>query len=74
MTWTDFLSRAAAAWPQVAWTDVLPAVLAGIVTIIVIKTGLRLVVQRLQALSKRTRTSLDDGLVSVLERTNASLI
>ncbi|MBW8846345.1 MAG: mechanosensitive ion channel family protein [Burkholderiales bacterium] len=74
MTWTDFLSRAAAAWPQVAWTDVLPAVLAGIVTIIVIKTGLRLLVQRLRALSKRTRTSLDDNLVSVLERTNAGLI
>lgn len=74
MTWNDFLTRAAAAWPQVEWTDVLPALLAGIVTIIVIRTGLRLVVQRLQALSKRTRTTLDDGLVGVLERTNASLI
>lgn len=68
------LNRAAASLPDVDWTDVLPAVLAGIVTVLVIKAGLRLTVQRLQALSKRTRTSLDDGLVRVLEQTNAALI
>jgi hypothetical protein len=28
MTWNDFLNRAAAAMPNVEWTDVLPVVLA----------------------------------------------
>jgi len=74
MTWNDFLHRTAAAWPDVGWTDVLPALLAGAVTIIVIKTGLRLLVNRLQALSKRTSTSLDDGLVNVLQHTSSTLI
>ncbi|WP_457423526.1 mechanosensitive ion channel family protein [Roseateles sp. P5_E7] len=74
MTWNDFLNRAAASMPDVDWTDVLPAVLAGMVTIIVIRFGLKLVIQRLRALSKRTHTTLDDGLVSVLERTNVALI
>jgi small-conductance mechanosensitive channel len=74
MTWTDFLNRAAAAMPDVELTDVLPAVLAGVVTIVVIRLGLKLVVQRLQVLSRRTHTTLDDGLVSVLERTNVALI
>ena len=41
------LNRAAASLPDVDWTDVLPAVLAGIVTILVIKAGLRLTIQRL---------------------------
>lgn len=68
------LNRAVASLPDVDWTDVLPAVLAGIVTILVIKAGLRLTIQRLQALSRRTRTSLDDGLVSVLEQTHTALI
>ena len=74
MTWNNFLNRAAAAWPDVGWTDVLPALLAGALTLIVIKTGLRLIVNRLQALSKRTSTSLDDGLVTVLEHTSGTLI
>jgi len=74
MTWNEFLNRAAASMPDVDWTDVLPAVLAGIVTIIVIRFGLKLVTQRLRALSKRTHTTLDDGLVSVLERTNVALV
>lgn len=74
MTWNDFLARAEAAWPDVGWTDVLPAVLAGALTIVVIKVGLRVVVQRLRALSARTSSTLDDGLVSVLERTNGALI
>ncbi len=74
MTWNDALARVEAAWPDVGWTEVLPAVLAGLLTIIVIKGGLRLLVQRLRALSARTSTTLDDGLVSVLERTNGALI
>lgn len=74
MTWNDFLDRAAAAWPDVGWTELLPAMLAGLVTIIVIKAGLRLAIQRLRTLSQRTRTSFDDGLVGVLEQTNTVLI
>jgi len=74
MTWNEFLARVEAAWPDVGWTEVLPAVLAGALTIIVIKVGLRFVVQRLRALSQRTSSTLDDGLVSVLERTNGALI
>lgn len=74
MTWNEFLARAEAFWPDVGWTEVLPAVLAGALTIVVIKVGLRFVVQRLRALSARTSSSLDDGLVSVLERTNGVLI
>ncbi|WP_082567707.1 mechanosensitive ion channel family protein [Pelomonas sp. Root1217] len=74
MTWNDFIARMQAAWPDVGWTDVLPAVLAGALTIVVIKVGLRFVVQRLRTLSQRTSSTLDDGLVSVLERTNGALI
>jgi len=74
MTWNEFLARIEAAWPDVGWTDVLPAVLAGALTIVVIKVGLRFVVQRLRKLSQRTSSTLDDGLVSVLERTNGALI
>jgi small-conductance mechanosensitive channel len=74
MTWNDFLARVEAAWPDVGWTEILPAVLAGALTIVVIKVGLRVVVQRLRALSARTSSTLDDGLVSVLERTNGALI
>lgn len=74
MTWNEFLNRVAAAMPEVDWTDVLPAVLAAALTVLIIKGGLRLVIQRLRALSQRTRTSLDDALVRVLERTNGALI
>ncbi|HEY8879915.1 MAG TPA: mechanosensitive ion channel family protein [Roseateles sp.] len=74
MTWNEFLARAEAAWPDVGWTAVLPAILAGALTIVAIKVGLRFVVQRLRALARRTSSSLDDGLVSVLERTNGVLI
>ena len=74
MTWNDFLDRVAASMPDVDWTDVLPAVLAGVVTVVVIRFGLRVVIQRLRALSERTRTSLDDALVHVLEQTNGALI
>ncbi len=74
MTWPDFLVRAEAAWPDVGWTEVLPAVLAGMLTILLIKGGLRLAVQRLRVLSARTRTSLDDNLVGVLERTHGALV
>ncbi|KQW46577.1 MULTISPECIES: mechanosensitive ion channel family protein [unclassified Roseateles] len=74
MTWNEFLARVQAAWPQVGWMDVLPALLAGALTIIVIKVSLRLLVQRLRKLSARTHTAADDGFVSVLERTNGGLI
>jgi len=74
MTWNEFLNRAAAFWPDVDWTDVLPAVLAGLLTIIVIKIGLRLTIQRLRTLSKRTHTAFDDGVLRVLEQTNSALI
>lgn len=74
MTWNEFLARVEAALPQLGWADVLPAVLASALTILLIKAGLRLLVQRLRALSVRTQTSLDDGLVSVLERTHGALI
>jgi small-conductance mechanosensitive channel len=74
MTWNDFLARLQAFWPDVGWTEVLPAVLAGALTIVAIKIGLRFIVQRLRALSARTHTAVDDGLVSVLERTNSVLI
>jgi len=74
MTWNEFLSRAANSLPDVDWTDVLPAVLAGLLTVIVIQAGLRLAIQRLRALAQRTATDVDDGLVSVLERTNTALI
>lgn len=60
------LDRAAAFWPDAGWTEVLPALLAGALTIIVIKAGLKLTVQRLRVLAQRTSTSLDDGLVRVL--------
>lgn len=74
MTWNEFLTRAATSLPDVDWTDVLPAVLAGLLTVIVIRLGLKLAVQRLRSLSRRTQTAVDDGLVSVLERTNALLV
>lgn len=74
MTWNDFLNRAAAALPDVDWTDVLPAVLAGIVTVLVIKAGLKLATQRLRVMAQHTRTTVDDGLVRVLERTSTALI
>lgn len=74
MTWNDFMARLQAFWPDVGWTEVLPAVLAGALTILAIKVGLRFAVQRLRALSARTSTAVDDGLVSVLERTNGVLI
>ena len=74
MTWNEFLTRTAAALPDVDWTEMLPAVLAGFITVIVIKAALRLAIQRLGALSRRTTTQVDDGLVRVLEQTNAMLI
>lgn len=74
MTWNEFLNRAATSLPDVDWTDVLPALLAGIVTVVVIKAGLKLAIQRLRALSQRTATSVDDGLVRVLEHTSTTLI
>ncbi|MBV8037643.1 hypothetical protein [Roseateles sp.] len=30
MTWSELPARAEAAWPRLGWTDVLPAVLAGL--------------------------------------------
>lgn len=74
MTWNDFLNRAAAFWPEVNWPDIVPAVLAGLITVIVIKTVLRLAIQRLRVLSRHTTTAADDGLVKVLERTSPLLI
>jgi len=74
MTWNEFLTRAANSLPDVEWTDVLPAVLAGLLTVIVIRFGLKLLVQRLRSLSSRTQTAVDDGLVSVLERTSTLLV
>lgn len=74
MIWNDFTHRVAASWPQVGWDEVLPAVLAGLVTVLVIKGGMRLLANRLRALSRRTQTTLDDGLVSVLEHTSGPLV
>lgn len=74
MTWRDVLARAESAWPDLAWTDVLPAVFAGLLTILLLRVGLGLLVRRLRALSSRTRTTVDDHLVAVLERTNGLLI
>ncbi|MGQ3055221.1 MAG: mechanosensitive ion channel family protein [Roseateles sp.] len=74
MTWNELLARVEAAWPQVGWMDVLPALLAGALTIVIIKVGLRVLVKRLRKLSARTHTTVDDGLVNVLERTNSGLI
>jgi small-conductance mechanosensitive channel len=74
MTWEDFVNRASAAWPDVGWTEVLPAVLAGLVTIIVLRGGLMLALQRLRALSRRTASMVDDAMVRVLEGTNTALI
>lgn len=74
MTWHEFMSRAAAFWPDVDWTDTVPAVLAALLTIVLIKTGLRLTIQRLRTISKRTQMSFDDGLLRVLEQTHAALI
>lgn len=74
MTWNEFLTRAANSLPDVHWTDVLPAVLAGLLTVVVIRLSLKLAVQRLRSLSSRTQTAVDDGLVSVLERTSTLLV
>ena len=74
MTWEEFIDRARASLPGVQWTDVLPALLAGLLTIVVLKAGLRLLIQRLRVLSARTRTGFVDGLLRVLERTNTGLI
>lgn len=74
MTWNDFLHRAAAAWPDVGWAEVLPALLACALTITVIKMGLRLAINRLRAVAKRTSTTVDDALVTVLEHTSSTLI
>jgi small-conductance mechanosensitive channel len=74
MTWNEFLNRVAAAMPDVEWTDVLPALLAALLTILVLKTGVRLAASRLRALSQRTNTRMDDALVRVLEGTSTALI
>jgi small-conductance mechanosensitive channel len=74
MTWNDFLNRAAAFWPDVDWTDALPALLAALLTVVIVKAGLRLTIQRLRTLSQRTRTSVDDGLLRVLQQTHTALI
>lgn len=74
MTWNDFVARAAAAWPDVSWPEVLPAVLAAALTIVALKAALVLSVRRLKLLSQRTRTTLDDGLVAVLVRTRSAVI
>lgn len=74
MTWNDFVARAAAAWPDVSWPEVLPAVLAAALTIVALKGALVLSVRRLKLLSQRTRTTLDDGLVAVLMRTRSAVI
>lgn len=74
MNWNDFLDRLARTLPDADWGDAVPAVLAGIVTIVLIRTVLRLAVQRLRVVSQRTRTTVDDGLVRVLDRTSPLLI
>lgn len=74
MTWEEFVDRTRAAWPDVGWAEVLPAVLAGLLTIIVLRTGLRLAISRLRTLSKHTTSTVDDGLVRVLEGTSTVLI
>ncbi|MDR7334116.1 mechanosensitive ion channel family protein [Roseateles asaccharophilus] len=74
MTWEEFLNRASTAWPDVGWAEVLPAVLAGLLTIIVLRTGLALALSRLRKLSAHTTTTVDDALVRVLEGTNTALI
>lgn len=40
MTWRDVLARAESAWPGRAWTDVLPALFAGLLTILLLRMGL----------------------------------
>lgn len=74
MTLNEFIDRAAASMPDMNWTDVLPAVLAAALTVVVIRFGLRLLIRRLRALSERTRTSVDDAVVQVLEQTNMALV
>ncbi|RZJ09327.1 MAG: mechanosensitive ion channel family protein [Rubrivivax sp.] len=74
MTWNEFVHRATSAMPDLDWTDALPAVLAGFATILVIKVALRIAIKRLRALSQHTTTSVDDGLVRVLEQTSSALI
>lgn len=74
MTLNEFIDRAAASMPGMNWTDVLPAVLAAALTVVVIRFGLRLLIRRLRALSERTRTSVDDAVVQVLEQTNMALV
>lgn len=74
MTWRDLLARLEAATPDLGWAEVLPAVLAGLLTILLLRVGLGLAVRRLRALSARTRTTLDDSLVAVLARTHGGLI
>ena len=74
MTWHEFLARADRLWPDLGWAELLPALLAGLATILLLRVGLGLLVRRLRALSARTRTTVDDHLVGVLERTNTALI
>lgn len=74
MTWHDFLERLQRATPDVGWMELLPALLAGLVTILLIRTGLSLAVRKLRQLSARTRTTADDHLVGVLERTNPFIV
>ena len=53
MTWHDLLARAEAAWPDVGWNELLPALLAGLLTLLVLRVGLGLLVRRLRALRTR---------------------
>ncbi|MFG6414063.1 mechanosensitive ion channel family protein [Roseateles sp. DC23W] len=74
MTWEEFVDRVARSLPDVGWADVMPALFAGLVTVLVLKLGLKLLIRRLQVISQHTRTTVDDHLLNVLRRTNTGLI
>lgn len=68
------LQRISLALPGVDWGDVALAAAAGLLTYLVLSSGLRLAVQRLNTLSKRTRTRIDDSLLQLLSRTSHLLM
>ena len=74
MTWHDFLQRLQRLTPDVGWVELLPALLGALLTIVLIRTGLGLAVRKLRLLSARTRTTADDHLVAVLERTHPVIV
>lgn len=70
----DLMLRIERLFPGVAWADVALALAAGVLAYVALSTGLRLAVQRLETLSRRTRTHLDDSLLQLLSRTSRLLM